>query len=309
MQQWIDSFLKHVRFERNYSPHTVCSYQHDLKAFHAFLSRCRRDEVISPVEIDHLSIRAFLGHLHQGGKQRSTIARKLATLRSCFRFLHQEGVIQVNPARLVRTPRQDKSQPRFLSREEVEIVLGLPGNKTDGGIRDCAILEMLYATGMRIGELVGLNLEDVALRERLVKVRGKGKKERLVPFGENAAKALRSYLPVRKKLLRRSRRANHPNALFLNLQGGRITARSVQRNIRQYTRDAALALDVHPHLFRHSFATHLLNAGADLRSIQELLGHETLATTQKYTHLAIEQLIATYRSSHPRAKVVRSSPE
>lgn len=302
MQQWIDSFLKYVRFERNYSPHTVSSYRHDLEEFQNYLSRGRRDQTISPAEIDHLSIREFLGHLHQKGNQRRTVARKLATLRSFFRFLHREDVIQVNPARIVRTPRQDASQPRFLSRDEVEVILSLPGRQTDAGIRDCAILETLYATGIRVAELVGLNVEDVAPGERLMKVRGKGRKERLVPFGENAEKAIRLFLPVRQRLLRRSRTVDQPNALFLNLRGGRITVRSVQRNIRKYVRHSALALDVHPHLFRHSFATHLLDAGADLRSIQELLGHESLATTQKYTHLAIEQLIATYRAAHPRAK-------
>lgn len=305
MQQWINSFLRYVRFERNYSPHTLNSYQHDLEEFHTYLSRGRREQVITPAEIDHLTIREFLGHLHHKGNQRSTMARKLATLRSFFQFLHREGVIDVNPARIVRTPRQDKAQPRFLSRDEVEVILLLPGNESDAGIRDCAILELLYATGIRVAELVGMNVEDVALAERLMKVRGKGRKERLVPFGGNAEEAVRSYLPVRRCLLRRKKTTHHPNALFLNLRGERITVRSVQRNIHKYIRRSALTLDVHPHLFRHSFATHLLDAGADLRSIQELLGHESLATTQKYTHLAIEQLIETYRAAHPRAKTMR----
>jgi len=177
----------------------------------------------------------------------------------------------------------------------------LPDPETDRGARDAAMMELLYATGVRVSELVGLNLEDCSISERLIRIRGKGRKERLVPFGAKALSALKHYLEARDRQLMRHRSCREPNALFLNLRGKRISVRSLQRIIDRYVQESALMLEVHPHLFRHSFATHLLNSGADLRSIQELLGHESLATTQKYTHLAVDQLLKTYRSAHPRA--------
>ena len=192
--------------------------------------------------------------------------------------------------------------PRFLSVKEVETILTIPDPGTDRGSRDLAILELLYGSGLRVGELVSLDLADVSLSERLVKVRGKGKKERLVPFGNKAVKALRDYLQVRGKLLRAMKTSREPQALFLNLRGGRLTARSVERNLDGYIRQSSLLLDVHPHVFRHSFATHLLGNGADLRCIQELLGHASLSTTQRYTHVSMEELMRTYRAAHPKAK-------
>jgi integrase/recombinase XerC len=253
-------------------------------------------------QIDHITIRDFLASLHSRGNQKVTVARKLAAIRSFFRFLHREKRISQNPARLVRTPRTSRRNPKVLSIREVEIILQLPDPGTDRGVRDAAMLELLYATGIRVSELVGLNLEDCSLTERLIKVRGKGRKERIVPFGEKAHSSLSSFLQARSRLLMWQKSCTEPNALFLNLRGSRITVRSVQRIINQYLRESALMLEVHPHVFRHSFATHLLNSGADLRSIQEMLGHESLATTQKYTHLAVDQLVKTYRSAHPRAK-------
>jgi len=236
------------------------------------------------------------------GNQKSTVARKLAAVRSLFRFLHREGRIARNPARLVRTPRTSRRNPKVLSTGEVEVILELPDSQTERGARDACMLELLYATGVRVSELVGLNLEDCSLAERLIKVLGKGRKERLVPFGEKAHAAIKNYLRARTQILMRQKSCQEPNALFLNLRGNRITSRSVQRILNRYLEESALVLEVHPHLFRHSFATHLLNSGADLRAIQELLGHESLATTQKYTHLAVDQLVKTYRSSHPRAR-------
>lgn len=300
MTNQINRFLDHLRYERNYSHHTLDSYRRDLLQFLAYLTR-QGKEKISPQQIDHISIRDFLGHLHQKGNAKTSIARKLAAVRSFFRYLYKEGSIDPNPARLVRTPRLPDRKPRFLSVAEVETLLALPDSDTDRGIRDRAILELLYASGLRVSELVGLNVEDVSPAQRLLKVRGKGKKERLVPFGKKAEEALGLYLPRRAALLRRQRTSREPGALFLNLRGSRITARSVQRNLNDYVRNGALLLQVHPHLFRHSFATHLLNRGADLRSIQELLGHESLSTTQKYTHLSIEELMKVYRRSHPKA--------
>jgi integrase/recombinase XerC len=273
-----------------------------LEEFSKYLTRGRDDLELDLKQIDHITIRDFLASLHMKGNQKTTAARKLAAIRSLFRFLHREGKIARNPARLVRTPRTSKRNPKVLSIREVEVILQLPDPETDRGARDAGMLELLYATGVRVSELVGLNLEDCSLPERLVKVRGKGRKERLVPFGEKACSALRNYLQARGRLLMRQRSCREPNALFLNLRGKRISVRSVQRILNRYLEESALMLEVHPHLFRHSFATHLLNSGADLRSIQELLGHESLATTQKYTHLAVDQLVKTYRSAHPRAR-------
>lgn len=298
MRQATDSFLNYLKFERNYSPHTVKNYRRDLDEFVEYLA----SPAVRPTDVDHITLRDFLGHLHQKGNQKSSVARKLAALRSFFRFLYQRGEIPANPARLVQTPKQSKRNPRFLSLREVETILELPDSSTDRGSRDRAILELLYASGIRVSELVQLNLEDLSLRERLIKVRGKGKKERLVPFGEKAIQAMQDYLAARARLLRRRRSTAEPNALFLNLRGTRLSARSVERNLDEYIQKGALLLKVHPHLFRHSFATHLLNNGADLRAIQELLGHESLATTQKYTHLSVEELIKVYRQNHPKAR-------
>lgn len=301
MQKAFVSFLTYLRLERNYSPHTIKNYERDLREFRSYLTEDGSKPEIAPRRIDHITLREFLAHLHRKGNQKTSIARKLAALRSFFRYLYQEGRISSNPARLLQSPRLAQKTPRFLSIREVEQILELPDSRSERGLRDRAILELLYGTGIRIDELVQLNSENLSLRERLIKVRGKGKKERIVPFGEKARYAVENYLGVRRNLLRRKRSPSQPNALFLNLRGGRLSARSVERNLNEYIRKSSLLLNVHPHLFRHSFATHLLNNGADLRSIQELLGHASLSTTQKYTHLSIEELVKVYRASHPRA--------
>ena len=291
-------FLTYLRFEKNYSPRTLESYSRDLSEFIDYL-RQESAQTLQPDEIDHLTIRDFLNHLYQKGNQKSSLARKLATLRSFFRHLHGEGVLSSNPARLVHTPRLPKIHPRFLSVREVETIMQLPDGQSERGVRDRAILELLYGSGIRVGELVQLDVHDLSLNERLLKVQGKGKQERLVPFGKKARQALAGYWELRGQ-----RPYSDPGlepALFLNLRGGRLTARSVQRNLNGYIRESALLLKVHPHVLRHSFATHLLNNGADLRCIQELLGHQSLSTTQKYTHVSIEQLLKVYQSSHPKA--------
>lgn len=300
MQKQIEAFLNHLKFEKNYSLHTLNSYSGDLNAFYSFLTRFG-SETCSPAEIDHISIREFLSDLHQKGNSRGTVARKLAAVRSFFRYLYSQGTISSNPAKLVHTPRLPDPKPRFLSIRQIETILDLPDDNSDRGFRDRAILELLYASGVRISELVQMNVEDISLKQRLVRVYGKGKKERIVPFGQRARLALEVYLARRAALLRRHKSTREPNAVFLNLRGSRISARSVQRNLENYIRKSALLLNVHPHLFRHSFATHLLNNGADLRSIQELLGHSSLSTTQKYTHLSVEELVRVYRGSHPKA--------
>ena len=293
--------MDYLEFQKNYSPHTIKNYRRDLLEFDNYLTRDGKDGPVDPARIDHISIRDFLSHLHQRKNAKSSIARKLAAIRSFYRFLYRQGQVGSNPARLVRSPRLPDRKPRFLSLNQVETILELPDNDTDRGVRDRAILELLYASGLRISELVQANTEDLSLDQRLVKVYGKGKKERLVPFGSKAEKALRGYLARRRILLRRQKSAHEPNALFLNLRGSRLSARSIERNLQQYMKKSALLLNVHPHLFRHSFATHLLNNGADLRCIQELLGHKNLSTTQKYTHLSIEELLRVYRSTHPKA--------
>ncbi|RPJ50244.1 MAG: tyrosine recombinase XerC [Acidobacteria bacterium] len=296
------SFLDYLRYQRNYSPHTLKNYGRDLHEFVGYLTSGRPDEPVPLEQIDHISIRDFLSHLSQRGNKKTSMSRKLAALRSFFRFLYREGHLPNNPARLVTTPRLPENTPRFLSVKEIETILSIPEPGTERGSRDIAILELLYGSGLRVGELVSLDLADLSLPERLVKVRGKGKKERLVPFGNKAGQALRDYLHVRGKLLGRLRTSKDPQALFLNLRGGRLTARSVERNLDSYIRQSSLLLDVHPHVFRHSFATHLLGNGADLRCIQELLGHASLSTTQRYTHVSVEELMRTYRRTHPKAK-------
>ena len=296
------TFLDYLQYQKNYSPHTLKNYGRDLHEFVSYLTSGRPDEPVPLEQIDHISIRDFLSHLSRRGNQKSSMSRKLAALRSFFRYLYREGHVPNNPARLVATPRLPEKTPRFLSVKEIETILTIPDPGTERGSRDLAILELLYGSGVRVGELVALDLADLSLSERLVKVRGKGKKERLVPFGNKAVQALRDYLQVRGKLLGRLKTSQEPQALFLNLRGGRLTTRSVERNLDGYIRQSSLVLDVHPHVFRHSFATHLLGNGADLRCIQELLGHASLSTTQRYTHVSVEELMRTYRRSHPKAK-------
>jgi len=299
MDKLVAEFLEYLKFEKNASPHTLQAYSRDLEEFLEHLGPGRATVQLS--DIDHITIREFLGQLYEAGNSRTTVARKLSSIRSFFRFLNRHAYTDRNPARLVRTPRLPKREPQVLSEAEIETLLAQPDNSNPLGARDAAMLEMLYAAGIRVGELVSLNLPDVLPGQRLVKVRGKGKKERVVPFGRKAEDALRVYLSQRGLLLMKCKTGLEPEALFLNARGSRITARSAERILDGYVRRAASTLKVHPHLLRHSFATHLLNRGADLRSIQEMLGHESLATTQKYTHVAVQELLKTYRKTHPRA--------
>jgi len=302
MRKEIGSFLEYLQFQKNYSAHTLKNYGRDLAEFLSYLTEKTGQDDVEIEQLDHISIRDFLSYLTRKGNAKSSIGRKLASIRSFFRFLYREARVSMNPARLVSTPKQGQYLPASLSVEQVDDLLAVPDAGSDRGLRDRAIYELLYASGLRVSELVQLNIEDVSLAERLVKVRGKGKKERLVPFGDQARAALTAYFAVRGKLLRRQRTSAEPAALFLNLRGSRLTARSVERNLQEYVRNGNLPLEVHPHLLRHSFATHLLSAGADLRSIQELLGHASLSTTQKYTHVSVEELMKVYKKSHPRAK-------
>lgn len=294
MTKELGAFLAYLEHERNASFHTRQSYRTDLLQFARFL----KDKGFTLRTADAVLLRAYLVHLHELKHMKSSISRKLAALRSFFQFCLGKGWVEDNPAKVVASPKQDRPVPSFLSEEEMEAFLDLPETAKALGLRDKAILELFYATGIRLAELVGLNLEDAGLGERLVKVRGKGKKERLVPFGRKAEESLRTYLGRRAELLKVN---PGERALFLNYQGSRLTPRSVERLVSKYLRRAALLRRISPHSLRHSFASHLLGRGADLRAIQELLGHESLSTTQKYTHLDLHQLLDTHRKSHPRA--------
>ncbi len=285
--------------ERDYSPHTITAYSRDLEDFRKFLEG--KGEKWEDVDI--YEIREYLAGLREKGYQKNTQSRKIASLRSFFKFLARKGWIRENPFLLVATPKREKPLPRFVGVEEMEKILSLPF-KGVLGERDRALLELLYSSGIRVSEAVGLNIQDVGLVEGYIKVRGKGKKERIVPIGEKALEALEKYLPLRQKLLTSFRKDIYVDeeALFLNRWGGRLTSRSVERIVDKYIRMAAVKSKVTPHTFRHSFATHLLERGADLRSVQELLGHASLSTTQVYTHLTPERIKTIYSSAHPRER-------
>jgi integrase/recombinase XerC len=306
MEQFIEQFLEHLRYERNVSSHTLRNYSSDLEQFLDFLAPAdpstgkRTTPEVSA--IDHLTIREWLASLHSAQKKKASIARKLAALRTFFQFLVREGMLELNPAKLVATPKREKKLPKHLSIEEAVRFIESPDPETDLGKRDRAMLELMYATGVRVAELTTLNLADVDFRNQLVRVTGKRRKQRIVPFGDPASAAIRSYLDVRDKfLLNAPISKRDEEALFLNYQGTRITTRSVGRMVEKYIRICAGMHNISPHALRHSFATHLLDSGADLRDIQELLGHARLSTTQVYTHVSMEKLIEVYDKAHPKA--------
>lgn len=295
MHKALDEFLDHLRHSRNASLHTISSYRSDLLQLTAYLDSRK----IGFRRVDNVVLRGFLHEMAARRLAKSSVARKLAAIRSFYKYGVKQGWVDDNPALVVSTPRLDKPIPAFLSEDEMKRFLENPDKDDALGLRDRAILELFYASGIRLSELVGINLEDMGLEDRLLRVRGKGKKERLVPFGRRAMNALDSYLKVRPTLLR----GNFGDAaVFLNYRGVRISPRSVERIVDKYVRRSLLRRGISPHALRHSFASHLLGRGADLRVIQELLGHESLATTQKYTHLNVRQLMDVYRKSHPRAK-------
>jgi integrase/recombinase XerC len=294
MKKELEEFLAYLRHERNASPHTISSYRIDLTQLAHYLD-VRKVKLRA---VDNVCLRGFLAELHQKNLSKSSAARKLAAIRSFFQFCLKKGWLEDNPAKAVATPKTDQHVPGFLSEDEMEKFLELPKEDDLLGVRDKAILELFYASGIRLSELVGINLEDLSLEEKMLRVRGKGKKERLVPFGRKAAESVAAYLRLKRAIPKMSL---DEKALFLNYQGTRIGARSVERMMAKYIRRTAIRRKVSPHSLRHSFASHLLSRGADLRVIQELLGHESLATTQKYTHLDLKQLLDVYRKSHPRA--------
>ncbi|MFN2238984.1 MAG: tyrosine recombinase XerC [Thermoanaerobaculia bacterium] len=303
MKSEIGDFLDYLSYERNVSIHTVDAYRSDLDAFLTFLCNdyfTTSFEMLDPRQIDHLAVRSWLAHQQRRKMSRSSVARRLSAIRTFFRFLMREGVIEANPARTVATPKREKHLPAVLQVADITLLLEQPDASTPLGLRDLAWLEILYASGIRVSELVAIDLDDIELKARLLKVYGKGSKERIVPFGRKAEQAIRRWLEVRGEIV--GERFEEEQPLLVNHRGQRITTRSIRRLLARYVRDAALRAGVSPHTLRHSFATHLLNAGADLRSIQELLGHVSLSTTQKYTHLTDSKLIEVYRKAHPRSR-------
>jgi integrase/recombinase XerC len=306
MKALIERFLEHLRVERNASAHTLRSYASDLEQFRSFLwsAGFHRDEKKGDVraeKIDHLAIRAYLSRLYREHKK-SSLARKLAAQRSFFRYLVDEGLMKRSPAEIVATPKQEKNLPSFLSVDEVFALVEKPDRATPWGARDRAILETLYSCGIRVSELVGLSDGDVDFQLGIVRVYGKGRKERIVPIGEKAIEALRAYLPRRDEVLARRKKSGPRAPLFINRRGTRLTARSVGRILQKHVLQSGLLRKVSPHALRHTFATHLLDAGADLRAIQEMLGHVSLSTTQRYTHVSMDKLMEVYDKAHPRAK-------
>jgi integrase/recombinase XerC len=289
-----DQFLRVLR-ERNASVHTIKAYAGDLETFANYVGS--RDWK----SIDHIAIRGFLSHLYEKRLSKPSVARSLAAVRSLYRWLAQEGVVEQNPAKLVSTPKLPKKLPRVPTIEEMNSVL-------DGDMpeiaafpeRDRLLLELLYGCGIRNSELIGINLDDIRVSAEAILIRGKGKKERYVPFGGSAAAALRTYLSARQQLLTEKKKTTP--ALLINQRGGRLTVRSVGRIVKKIAVAKGLSPDVHPHTFRHAFGTHMLEEGADLRAIQELLGHERLSTTQRYTQLSMKHVLAVYDQTHPRAK-------
>lgn len=289
MERYIEKFIRYLEIEKNYSQYTIINYRHDLEGFGKFLGETAIEN------IDYLLLRKYLAVLKGQNLGSRTVGRHLSTLRSFFKFLTREGLLKTNPILILSSPKQDKHLPQFLTEEEVAklIATAMPkAEKDERALRDRAILETFYSTGMRISEVVGLSISDVDFISGTVKVMGKGKKERLVPIGECALGALKTYLDRRKR---------QTEALFLNKNGKRITDRGVRNIVRKYLGLASIRQGVSAHTLRHSFATHLLNRGADLRSVQELLGHANLSTTQIYTHLSTEKLKSVYQKAHPRA--------
>ena len=301
MEKILNEYLDYLKFEKDASTHTSKNYLADLRQFSKYLGAKHPTIVTggkpSLSKIDHNIIRGYLSDLF-GKNSPASIARKLASLRSFFNFWIKKGQISSNPAKEVATPKVPKRLPKFLTVDEMASLLNGPKDSDILSLRDKAMMEVMYASGLRVSELVGLNLEDVNLGEGVVRVLGKGRKERMVPIGSKAQTAFSNYLSRREELCTKARATK---AVFLNRQGDRITPRSVERMVQKYLRSSGIQKEVTPHVLRHSFATHMLNAGADLRGIQELLGHSSLSTTQKYTHVSIDKLMDVYEKTHPKA--------
>ena len=305
MNAHLRAFLKFLALNRNASAHTVRAYESNLSQFldHAAAGAGLRRSELDPSHLDRGALRAFLAELHRQGQSRASAARKLAAVRTFLRYLRREGAIDDDPGALVATPKRDIRMPAHLSETEMDALLAAPAGDTPLSRRDRAILELFYASGLRLSELAGLDVDDVNLSAKMVRVLGKGGKERIVPFNTGTAKAIRDYLKDRAAIARASQRRD---PLFVNYRGGRLTVRSIERLVGRYVAATSMRIGISPHALRHSFATHLLQRGADLRVIQELLGHARLSTTQRYTHVNAAQLLEVYRKSHPRAGRIRN---
>jgi integrase/recombinase XerC len=307
------AFLEHLTLNRNASAHTAAAYESDISQFLDFAAQSLGQPNLEPGHLGLVTIREFMAELYRQGHARTSVARKLSALRAFGRYLKREGLIDTDPAMLAASPKRERKVPAHLTIDEMERLLEMPDVSDPLGCRDRAILELFYASGLRLSELVGLDLEDVNLRGRMVRVMGKGAKERLVPFNSATEQSLRAWLAKRAALRtpnpesRTPRpRAQSREPLFLNFRGARLTGRSVQRLVARYVSLCSTRFGISPHALRHSFATHLLQRGADLRAIQELLGHVQLSTTQRYTHVNAAQLLDVYRKAHPRAMKVQS---
>jgi integrase/recombinase XerC len=310
----LTAFLEYLRLNRNASAHTAAAYESDITQFLEFASQYLGKSNLEPGHLELGTVRAFMAELYRQGHARTSVARKLSALRAFGRYLRREGWIEADPAALAASPRRERTIPAHLSIDEMTRLLEMPDVSDPLGCRDRAILELFYASGLRLSELVGLDLEDIDLRGRIVRVMGKGGKERLVPFNEAAERSLRAWLGQRASLRadpgagtedrrpKKGERRPQAEPLFLNFRGARLTGRSVQRLVARYVSACSTRFGISPHALRHSFATHLLERGADLRAIQELLGHVQLSTTQRYTHVNAAQLLDVYRKAHPRAK-------
>ena len=316
MRDHLKTFLAYLKLNRHLSPHTVRAYESDITQYLAAVAAAtgRKMSQLAPADLDMSSVRAHVTTLNVAGKARSSVARKLSALKTFVRYLRREELIDHDPTAMAVAPRRDHTIPVFLSEPEITRLIETPNTGDPLGRRDRAILELFYASGLRLSELVAVDLEDVNLSGRMVRVMGKGRKERLLPFNQSAADAIRAWmkdraaiLSARKPVRAKSSKPSSPQALkpsdplFINYRGTRLTDRSVDRLLRKYVAQCSTRMGISPHALRHSFATHLLQRGADLRAIQELLGHAALSTTQRYTHVNAAQLIEVYRKSHPRA--------
>jgi integrase/recombinase XerC len=310
----LHAFLDYLVRNRNISAHTARAYESDLIQFlhHVATIGGVKPRDVAPTALDRGAVRSFLAEVHAAGLSRATAARKLAAIRTFLRYLRREELVEGDPGSLVATPKRDVRMPAHLSEQEMATLLEMPSTGDSLGRRDRAILELFYASGLRLSELAGLDVDDVNLRARIARVLGKGGKERMVPFNGSTATAIRQYLPDREALaapagaasaLKGARHLSRPRQpLFVNYRGSRLSTRSIDRLVRRYVAACSSRLGISPHALRHSFATHLLQRGADLRAIQELLGHSRLSTTQRYTHVNATQLLETYRKAHPRAR-------
>lgn len=304
MNNAIARYLRYLKIERNSSEYTIKSYREDLAILNEYLTESLGREP-RPSEVTPLDLRTYVAALHEAGYAKTSVARKLASLRSFFRFCQRENLCESNPGKPLRNPRRERKLPHFLTSDEIGRLLDSPPKDTPMGLRDRAIFETLYSAGLRVSELVGINDEDIDFDDGLVRVRGKGKRERLAPLGKFATRALKSWL--KKRVLHKAEPQKLQSPVFVNKFGKRITTRSIGRMLEKYLKQTDLDTRTSPHTLRHSFATHLLDRGADIRSVQELLGHKSLVTTQIYTHVSTSGLRRAYDLAHPRAKQNRAT--